>query len=100
MSEIERMPIQEPSPVFNVIEVGTPLTLFDLMPKKQYQFQGAKVNEQAGELKEMLQQFLQQNEEIVINIKSDPDGYIEGFRSAISLVNLWIDSMYIEGTNQ
>lgn len=108
---VNRTPIQteqnqespQQAPVLNVITVGSPWDIRDFMPRKGYKFDGANISSQSQELKDMFKAFLEENAELVnadLTSESEVDGYIHGFRNAVAILHLWIDSMYITGVNE
>lgn len=100
-TEKEQNTLQQP-PVLNVVTVGNPLDIRDFMPRKGYKFDGATIGSESEDLKEMFKKFLEENAELVSTdmiSESEPDGYVHGFRNAVAILHLWIDSMYITDLN-
>ena len=94
----ERKQETQKPPILNVVAVGNPWDIRDFMPRKGYKFDGAVVSTESDDLKEMFKVFLEENAELVnsdITTESDTEGYIHGFRNAVAILHLWIDSMYI-----
>lgn len=99
--EKEQNTTQQP-PVLNVVTVGNPLDIRDFMPRKGYKFEGAVVSSESDDLKDMFKKFLEENAELVSTdmiSESETDGYVHGFRNAVAILHLWVDSMYITDIN-
>lgn len=81
----------------NIRVVENPITVEAILPSFHYQFDGVKVLKESEDMYKSLVEFLKTNEELIpadsYVSKSD---YIKGFQKSLSLVRLWIDSMYIE----
>ena len=81
----------------NIRIVENPITVEAILPSFHYQFDGVKVLKESEDMYKNLIEFLTTNEELIpadsCVSKSD---YIRGFQKSLSLVRLWIDSMYIE----
>lgn len=101
---VERTPIvaeQTTSiPKIDIVSVMKPLDVHDFLPKMEYMLQGATVSSEAKDLQKMLESFLGENQELINNGSEFKDNaemksFIEGFRNALAIVNLWIDSLYI-----
>lgn len=94
MDKIKRQPIQVP---MSVELIPPELELSDFIPKHQYKFNNTQVSEEASEMYGSLKSFLELNQELITNQNiSDPEEYAKGFRQAIAICGLWIDSIYIE----
>lgn len=96
-NDVERTPVIS-EPAAEIVAVMRPIHVTDFLPKVAYQIQGAEVSTEALELKEALEAFLEKNQEVIPNgaVTTDPDAleqFTKGFRNAIALVELWIDSM-------
>lgn len=75
--------------------VHNPPTMEDLLPNYRYEFQGCNVSEEAYNMYEELLEFLRTNSELALE-PSLHDEYIKGFKRAIALTRLWIDSIYLK----
>lgn len=85
----------------NIRVVENPITVEAILPSFHYQFDGVKVLKESEDMYKNLIEFLTTNEELIpadsYVSKSD---YIRGFQKSLSLVRLWIDSMYIENKGE
>lgn len=104
MNNTERIPITTDNPTsipkIDIVTVIKPLSVQDFLPRVEYLLKGASVSSEAKDLQSMLQAFLEENKELINNgeeFKSDSDMrlFTDGFRNALAIVNLWIDSLYI-----
>ena len=101
----ERVPIVTDTqamstPKIDVVSVMKPLDVHDFFPKMEYLIKGATVSSEAKDLQKMLESFLEENKELINNSSEFKDAaemksFTEGFRNALAIVNLWIDSLYI-----
>ena len=93
MEVVERKPIiTEPK---QIVMVQTQPTIHDLIPDYQYQFQSDTPDEEANHMYAELIDFLSTNEGLAIMDISDKAEYSKGFKRAIAMVRLWIDSIYL-----
>lgn len=95
---MEREPIQKQPDCteMNVVRVVKTTVIDDLLPREEYHIEGAPVDlNMSSEYQGYLEQFLRENQEIAFRSSDTSDTYIEGFRKAIALVNLWIESLYM-----
>ena len=86
---MERTPIQTNS----VAMVKLPPIVESLYPDYRYQFQSKEVPEEADHMYSKLQDFIKTNSELVQN---NQDSFSSGFKNALAIVRLWIDSIYVE----
>ena len=102
--DAERIPIsaEQPTPIpkIDIIPVMKPLDVHDFLPKMEYLLKGASVSSEAKDLQKMLEAFLGENQELINNglefkDNAEMKSFTEGFRNALAIVNLWIDSLYI-----
>lgn len=102
--ESERTPIiseqSTPIPKIDIVSVMKPLDVHDFLPKVEYLIKGATISSEAKDLQDMLESFLSENQELINNgleFKDDTEMklFTDGFRNALAIVNLWIDSLYI-----
>lgn len=102
--DTERIPItteqSTPMPKIDIVPVMKPLDVHDFLPKMEYMLKGATVSSEAKDLQKMLESFLGENQELINNGSEFKDStemksFTDGFRNAIAIVNLWIDSLYI-----
>ena len=90
---VERKPIiTEPK---QIVMVHTQPTIHDLIPDYQYQFQNDTPDEESSQMYADLLDFLSTNEEIAVMDISNKAEYGKGFKKAIAMVKLWIDSLYL-----
>lgn len=97
-----RTPIttEQPIPKIDIITVMKPLDVRDFLPKIEYMIKGATISSEAKDLQKMLEAFIEQNKELISNgiefqNDSDMKSFTNGFRNALAIVNLWIDSLHI-----
>ena len=104
MDNTERIPITPDTatsiPKIDIVTVMKPLDVHDFLPRVEYMLKGASISSEAKDLQSMLQAFIEENKELINNgeeFKNDTDMrlFTEGFRNALAIVNLWIDSLYI-----
>ena len=102
----ERVPISSENnmaiPKANIVLVTKPLEVQDLLPKVEFLLSNMTVSSEAKDLQNMLVAFLKENESLVNNgepLKEHQSvrDFTDGFRNAIAIVNLWIDSLYVTG---
>ena len=102
----ERVPISAENnmtiPKANIVLVTKPLEVQDLLPKVEFILSNMSVSSEAKDLQNMLVAFLKENESLVNNgepLKEHQSvrDFTDGFRNAIAIVNLWIDSLYVTG---
>lgn len=75
--------------------VQNPLTFKDLIPDYSFQFESGEVSVEATQMYEEFLQFLQTNEELAIQEEVvSKDDYTKGFKRALALTRLWMDSIY------
>jgi len=93
---MERHPILTEEESVAIKMIQNPLTFRDLIPDYSFQFETGEVSEEAVQMYEEFLQFLQTNEELSIQ-ESDfisRDDYVKGFKRAVAMMRLWIDSIY------
>ena len=104
MNNTERIPITTDNPTsapkIDIVTVMKPLDVHDFLPRIEYMLKGATISSEAKDLQGMLQAFIEENKELINNgeeFKSDADMrlFTDGFKNALAIVNLWIDSLYI-----
>lgn len=104
MDNTERIPITTDNsasiPKIDIVTVMKPLDVRDFLPRVEYLLKGASISSEAKDLQNMLQLFIGENKELINNgteFKNDNDMrlFTDGFRNALAIVNLWIDSLYI-----
>ena len=94
---MERQPIVSKSEEEIAIKlIQQPLTLKDLLPKYQFQFQDISVPIEATNMYSELVDFLTTNEELAFMSSQPQEEYVKGFQRALSMVRLWIDSIYLD----
>ena len=74
-------------------------TVHDLLPDYQYQFNEIVPNEESGRMYNALVDFICTNEELAISDIIQKDEFAKGFKRAIALTKLWLDSLYIGDMN-
>lgn len=77
--------------------VQTAPSFQDLLPDYQYQFQNVPSSDEAVLMYQSLVDFMETNSELALNGIEDKDEYKKGFKRAVALVRLWIDSLYLGG---
>lgn len=89
----ERKPIiTEPH---QITLVQSPPSIHDLLPDYQYQFQNHTPNAESTKMYNELVDFISTNEEIAVMNITDKTEYGNGFKRAMAMVRLWLDSMYL-----
>ena len=88
------------APPVEIITVVRPLSVSEFTPVYDYQLTGLKVSDDAVALKEMFISFLDENKELVLNgidATNIPqrEMFTQGFKNAVALFRLWIDSINI-----
>lgn len=83
-----------------IVQVAKPLQVTDFLPKVAYQIQGAAISTEAQDIKEALYAFLGINQDVILNganttDPNDLEQFTKGYRNAIAMVELWIDSQYV-----
>ncbi len=91
---MERTPIMIQSNV-NVKLVQHPLSVKDVIPTYSYQLQGVNISQEASHMFQDFLDFLGTNEELIFQETSNQSEYIKGFQRAVSLLSLWVDSIYV-----
>lgn len=71
------------------------MELDDFLPKYEYILKGKEVSDDSKYMKESLVGFLALNQELIIHPQGDTDEYIRGFKQAIAITKLWLDSIYV-----
>ena len=90
---MKRQPIiTEPK---QIVMVQTQPTIHDLIPDYQYQFQDEVPDVEAHHMYAELIDFLSTNEDLALSDIIDKGEYSKGFKKAIAMVKLWIDSIYL-----
>lgn len=100
---MERQPIISEHPESIAIKmVQAPLTLRELLPTYQFQFQSGEISDEAVRMYEEFVEFLTTNEELAVPENDLPhkDEYVKGFQRAVALMRLWIDSIYLSETTE
>ena len=83
----------------NVVMVQNATTFNDLLPDYQFQFQGRQPSQEAESMFASLVDFIQTNEEMAVMNIETKDEYIKGFKRALALTRLWMNSLYLTGIN-
>lgn len=81
----------------NVVMVQNATTFNDLLPDYQFQFQGKQPSQEAESMFSSLVDFIQTNEEMAVMNIETKDEYVKGFKRALALTRLWMNSLYLEG---
>lgn len=90
---MERKPIiMEPKPI---VMVQAQPTIHDLLPDYAFQFQNDLPSKDASRMYDELLDFLSTNEGLATMDINDKTEYSKGFKRAIAMVKLWIDSIYL-----
>ena len=79
----------------NVVMVQNATTATDLLPDYQFQFQNIPPSEEAESMFSSLVDFIQTNEEMAVMNIETKDEYIKGFKRALALTRLWMNSLYL-----
>lgn len=90
---MDRQPIVSDS--LNVVMIQNATTATDLLPDYQFQFQGKPPFEEAENMFGSLVEFIQTNEEMAVANIETKDEYIKGFKRALALTRLWMNSLYL-----
>lgn len=90
---MKRTPIITPE--LEVMLVQTAPVFQELLPDYQYQFQNVSSSEEATMMYQSLVEFMETNSELALSGIEDKDEYKKGFKRAVALVRLWIDSLYL-----
>ena len=88
---MDRQPIVSDS--LNVVMIQNATTATDLLP--DYQFQGKPPSKEAENMFGSLVEFIQTNEEMAVANIETKDEYIKGFKRALALTRLWMNSLYL-----
>ena len=90
---MKRQPIiTEPK---QIVMVQSQPTIHDLIPDYQYQFQDEVPDREAAHMYSELLEFLSTNVDLALVNINDKTEYSNGFKKAIAMVKLWIDSIYL-----
>ena len=81
----------------SVVMVQNATTVTDLLPDYQFQFQNTPPSEEAERMFSSLVDFVQTNEEMAVMNIETKDEYVKGFKRALALTRLWMNSLYLEG---
>lgn len=79
----------------NVVMVQNATTVTDLFPDYQFQFQNIPPSEEAERMFSSLVDFVQTNEEMAVMNIETKDEYVKGFKRALALTRLWMNSLYL-----
>lgn len=96
---MERHPIKTPPTEVAVKLVENPLTYSDLLPNYRFQYQSGEVSEEADQMFLELVEFVKVNEDLALPDNDNPmyrEGWVKGFKKALALTRLWIDSIYLQ----
>lgn len=84
----------------NIRLVQNPLTYNDLMPDYRYELEG-EVEQDAMNMYSDLVDFLRTNEGIIVTEPfNSREDYVKGFKKAVAIVRLWIDTIYLQQEQQ
>ena len=81
-----------------IIMVQSQPTIRDLLPDYAFQFQDEAPSEESNHMYLELLDFLSTNEELATMNINDKTEYSNGFKRAIAMVKLWMDSIYLTGS--
>lgn len=90
---MKRTPIV--SPELEVVLVQTAPHFQELLPDYQYQFKNVSNSDEAMSMYQSLVEFMDVNSELALSGIDNKDEYKKGFKRAIAMVRLWIDSLYL-----
>ena len=76
--------------------VQNPVSVPELLPTYRYQFQDVPIPNESSLMYDNLIEFLKENEELLIENTSAKDAYVQGFKKALAVTRLWMDSLYVE----
>lgn len=101
---MNRVPIKLPKPSDNKESVPVKLVpaemdISDFIPKYRYQFD-TEIPDEANNMYSSLIEFMHENSELIVDDQVNLGlivPYSEGFKKAVALFRLWIDSLYIGG---
>lgn len=83
-------------PILNTVKlIQEPLSITELFPNYRYEFQSVKVPEEAQQMYSKLLEFIKTNEELVLSSDTS-EQFTQGFKRALAITRLWIDSIYVE----
>lgn len=74
--------------------VKEPLQIADFIPTYSYKFEEANISDEAPKMVKSFYDFLETNKELIVDDEVTSEN-IEGFKKALALFKLWIDSIYI-----
>lgn len=95
---MERTPILSLENQVSVKLIEKPLTVRDLLPPYQYQFQTGEISEESTHMYEDFIDFLVTNEELIFNESMiSREDYVKGFQKSLAMIRLWMDSIYLKG---
>lgn len=89
---MKREPIIQPQ--YEVVLSKEQPKLKDLLPRYRYEFQGVSLSDESKSMYDSLIDFLETNESLAVD-RDCSDDYIQGFQKSLSLVRLWLDSLYL-----
>lgn len=71
-------------------------TVHDLLPDYHYQFNEIEPNPEAEKMYESLVEFISTNKDLALTDIIQKDEFSKGFKRALALTKLWLDSIHIE----
>lgn len=80
---------------YSIELVHNPIAISDLIPSYRYQFQNVDVPAEATAIYEDLLGFMKNNEELLDADNPSKDEYVRGFKKALAITRLWMDSLYV-----
>ena len=81
----------------SIILVQNDPTVDELIPNYSYRFQDETQSNEAVDMYQSLIEFIRTNSDIAL--QQTETTYAGGFKKALALTHLWIDSMYLNGEN-
>ena len=99
VTAMERTPIQTNLENLAVVMVQNSTTFSDLLPDYQFQFQGREPSQEAENMYNSLVDFLHTNEEMAIMSIENKDEFTKGFKRALAMTRLWMNSLYLSEKN-
>ena len=79
--------------------VPAEMSISDFIPKYRYKFD-ADIPDEATNMYDSMIEFINENSDFIVDDQVNLGlivPYSEGFKKAIAMVRLWIDSMYLNG---
>lgn len=82
---------------YDIAIVNSPLTFSELIPTYAYQFQDVEIPKDSYKRYLALLEFMEENFNLIEEPHQFREEYINGYKKALAITRLWIDSLYVEG---